>query len=723
QTKHLNLKEQIDFIKAMCTGYLTQLSEEKMIGSEGQEINHVIEVINKAKNVLEVKEIFEDFVKQKTGAHIWLFDTDFTLIFHNEEINAKEAFKKVLQILKSKGYSFENEPYFASFGDNFIKISLYNKAVEVKEWINNVQGEGIIVGIGDSTLDDFLGKIIEKFYLPFYLGKGKDMAEYPSVLVLRDREGRDNVGYSATGIILESLLTARRDRLSYPELLSALEDLSENLVVINECLDGGRTQRFVWESTADFITAIQKQREICIGKILSSINYNGSMSVSSSSGEKYSYLGFHWIRDSGIVIAEVIRLYIETGDFIFKAIIAAFIKFTKIIQKAKSKFGMGAARFKAKNGESEDPDSKWAGPQNDGPALRAMALIRYALGLVEQGNIKDIEEAQAVYLVIKEDLDYLAEHWQDRCYDLWEDLMGYHFWTRMVQRRALLKGAALAEVLAEQLADDLKKDDAKRWDKIARNLEGKIGEHYDSLKRYIVSTLNWGKEKLNKTVHLDSSVIGAIVKTVDFEDPFMGVDDYRVMMTVLKLEKVFSKLYPINKKWIEEGKLGMGIGRYPEDTYDGVDQEGGNPWFVNTGWFAQYYSLLALKFIELREIEITSDNICFFRNIGFFQDIEVENFSNITVIEGEDRFNEIIEQLSNISQGYLEWMLTYISKEESSSKSLTLDGSMSEQVHRKTGKFQGPEDLTWSYLEFIRAVDLYEELAGVLEERRINVSR
>ncbi|MCK5494087.1 MAG: hypothetical protein KAJ14_13335, partial [Candidatus Omnitrophica bacterium] len=130
QAKSLNLKEQIDFIKAMVTGYLMQLSEEKMLGSEVQEINFVIEEINKAENVLEVKEIFENFVEQKTGAHVWLFDSEFALIFHNVEINAKEAFKKSLQILKTKGYSFENEPCFASFGDNFVKISLYNKAVE-----------------------------------------------------------------------------------------------------------------------------------------------------------------------------------------------------------------------------------------------------------------------------------------------------------------------------------------------------------------------------------------------------------------------------------------------------------------------------------------------------------------------------------------------------------------------------------------------------------------
>ncbi|MCK5492585.1 MAG: hypothetical protein KAJ14_05695, partial [Candidatus Omnitrophica bacterium] len=348
-------------------------------------------------------------------------------------------------------------------------------------------------------------------------------------------------------------------------------------------------------------------------------------------------------------------------------------------------------------GEPEDPDSKWARPQNDGSPLRVMALVDYVSRLIEQ---KKMKEARDVYLVIKKDLDYTVECWQDRCYDLWEDLTGYHFWTRILQRRALIMGGALVNALNE--------DTVAEWKQASQDLEGVIVKHYDDLKGFILSTLEPDIEgkKLNKILHLDAAVIGAIVKTVDFEDPFMGVDDWRVMRTVLELEKAFCDLYPINKKWIEKGKLGMGIGRYPQDTYDGHGQGGGNPWFLNTAWFAQYYSLLARKFIEQGEIEITCDNICFFQNIGI-------DTSPQTAREDKKLFNDIINELRKNSQGYLEWILAHIPK----------DGSMSEQVNGETGDHQGPEDLTWSYVELILAIDTYEKLIEALEERRVITSR
>ncbi|MCK5493632.1 MAG: hypothetical protein KAJ14_11025, partial [Candidatus Omnitrophica bacterium] len=508
--------------------------------------------------------------------------------------------------------------------------------------------------------------------------------------------------------------------------------------------DGSRNQKF--ETDVDFEKAYRQQVMISIEKMLENFLYNGAMRVSSE--VKHAYSGFHWIRDSAIVVREIVgllRLYrktdvsqlkVQLGERIGKYIeftkshwirdsyivvrervgllrpyrktdvsqlkvqlgerIGKYIEFTKINQKTNSKFGLGETRFSVESGKAEESDSQWGRPQNDGPALRAMSLMDYVLFLIEQGKI---EEALTVYFVIKEDLDYVAEHWQDLCFDLWEDLMGYHFWTRIVQRRALIKGAAFAAVVAA-LDDNLKVNDTKSWKLAARDLEVEIVKHYDDSKGYILSTLYPDRNKKpNKILDLDSAVIGAIVETVDFEDPFMGVDDPRVIKTVQELEKAFCDLYPINREWIKEGKLGMGIGRYPEDTYDGNGQEGGNPWFVTTGWFAQYYSLLALKLIKLRKIEITSDNISFFRNIG----IDIVD-SPQTVTEGEELFNKIIEKLSNISQGYLEWKLVHIPE----------DGSMSEQVKYDTGTLQGPKDLTWSYQSFIRAVDTYEKLSKAM---------
>ncbi|MCK4532430.1 alpha/beta fold hydrolase, partial [bacterium] len=398
-----------------------------------------------------------------------------------------------------------------------------------------------------------------------------------------------------------------------------------------------------------FKTDILKQKEVSIKKIMDAFENNGAMLVTTEKDHPYTM--YHWIRDSSLVIEEIIQLYKETEDPQLKdrlrKIIEKFIEFTKINQQTESEYYLGETRFLAEDGEAEDSASQWGRPQNDGSALRAAALIDYANLLIEQGNI---DEALNLYNdVIKKDLDYVAEHWENRCFDLWEDLMGFHFWTRKSQIRALNKGLVLA--------DNLKVDTAEMWKQALDSLEDEIVEHCDDSEGYIRSTLERERDIEGKKPgkgfdsDIDTSVVGSIVKDSDLKNPIMPVDDSWVMKTVIEMEKVFGTLYPINKKWIEEGNFGRGIGRYPEDAY-----YGGNPWFINTAWFSQYYSLLALKFLEQGKISITSDNISFFRNIG------IDVLSAKTVTKDDKLFNEIIDNLSSNSQGYLKWIIHYIPK-------------------------------------------------------------
>jgi glucoamylase len=52
--------------------------------------------------------------------------------------------------------------------------------------------------------------------------------------------------------------------------------------------------------------------------------------------------------------------------------------------------------------------------------------------------------------VIKADLDFVAGNWKNQmgC-DLWEEVRGTHFYTRLVQYRALVDGAAFATGLGD----------------------------------------------------------------------------------------------------------------------------------------------------------------------------------------------------------------------------------------------------------------------------------
>ena len=84
----------------------------------------------------------------------------------------------------------------------------------------------------------------------------------------------------------------------------------------------------------------------------------------------------------------------------------------------------------------------WGRPQDDGPALRAASLCRLANMLLDDGRpdlvtlvrTKLYDSVLPTQSLIKTDLEYVSHNWSYPCVDLWEELSGYHFYTRMVQR-------------------------------------------------------------------------------------------------------------------------------------------------------------------------------------------------------------------------------------------------------------------------------------------------
>lgn len=96
----------------------------------------------------------------------------------------------------------------------------------------------------------------------------------------------------------------------------------------------------------------------------------------------------------------------------------------------------------------------WGRPQRDGPALRATALITYARWLLSTQQSDDAAEAkEKVWPVVQNDLNYVAQYWNDTGFDLWEEVRGSSFFTTAVQHRALVEGSALAKQLGFPTAD------------------------------------------------------------------------------------------------------------------------------------------------------------------------------------------------------------------------------------------------------------------------------
>lgn len=72
-------------------------------------------------------------------------------------------------------------------------------------------------------------------------------------------------------------------------------------------------------------------------------------------------------------------------------------------------------------------------------------MITYANWLISNGYSSTASDL--VWPIIRNDLSYVAQYWNQTGFDLWEEVQGSSFFTTAAQHRALVQGAALASSL------------------------------------------------------------------------------------------------------------------------------------------------------------------------------------------------------------------------------------------------------------------------------------
>lgn len=86
----------------------------------------------------------------------------------------------------------------------------------------------------------------------------------------------------------------------------------------------------------------------------------------------------------------------------------------------------------------------WGRPQNDGPALRTIAVLKIIDYLnetgVDVGNEYPFQSTQEVFdNIVRWDLRFVMDHWNSSGFDLWEEVSGLHFFTLLAQLSAVDK--------------------------------------------------------------------------------------------------------------------------------------------------------------------------------------------------------------------------------------------------------------------------------------------
>jgi glucoamylase len=175
----------------------------------------------------------------------------------------------------------------------------------------------------------------------------------------------------------------------------------------------------------------------------------------------------------------------------------------------------------------------WPRPQHDGPALRALALLRWGPG------------REAEISLLKQDLAFILAHARQPCFDIWEEEFGLHYYTLSVSQAALATGGAWLQLDDPRLAADCMRE----ADTIAALLPGFWLEEEGHIRSRILPQGRSAKE-------LDISVILAANHAHQACDP-------RLIATLDQLAALFANSYAINRAQ----DRGPAMGRYAGDHY------------------------------------------------------------------------------------------------------------------------------------------------------------
>ena len=389
---------------------------------------------------------------------------------------------------------------------------------------------------------------------------------------------------------------------------------------------------------------------------------------------------FHWIRDSAMVADSLIRFlpHIEGTPSAEKvrSFLGDFIRFSNRLQQSDSIYGLGETRFSA---DGSIDNTFWARPQHDGPALRALSLLRYYQE--EKANLSP-ELLSLLKDTIHRDTNHLSYAFEAQSFDLWEISFGHHFFTGLVQLGALEKARALVPEFAR-----------KEWPKAVKNLKEDLAKHWDAGKGFYHFSLGDVTSSDGVVVPevgggLDASVVLAVNSSGRREGD-LSLRDPKVALSLWKAEEYFRQTFSINRSH----QRGPGMGRHPDDDY-----YGGNPWYVLTFGAAEYYYRLAA------DVRAHGDDSFFVSEINLDP---MEAVMGRALREGDDLAAtvegraELITKLLAKGDAFMDTMLELLPK----------NGEMAEQVDRDNGRDVSALDLTWSYSAFLSAALAREDAA------------
>ena len=288
---------------------------------------------------------------------------------------------------------------------------------------------------------------------------------------------------------------------------------------------------------------------------------------------------FHWYRDSAVVI-DALRLLFEDGTVGDEALeyFGDFVRFSRSLQQLDGralatasswreqvapdfvKFLRTGADLAAVHGEAVtgetrvNPDgtldiSSWPRPQHDGPALRALTLLRWSRNAALETGL-----GAELSALLRSDLSFIARHWREPSFDIWEEENGQHYYTLCVAAAALSAGAVWHENNDERL--------------VAQGYQAEIAAIRQLLDGFWLADAGYYRSRVlssgtPSTKELDIAVILAAIHAG--ESGAHSAHDPRMHRTLARLEELFDSSYAINSN--RPAHTAPAMGRYSRDVY------------------------------------------------------------------------------------------------------------------------------------------------------------
>jgi len=399
---------------------------------------------------------------------------------------------------------------------------------------------------------------------------------------------------------------------------------------------------------------------------------------------------FNWVRDSSLTMDVVNTFYASATTASVKPVYSKIL-FDYASARATEQndpdlqTGLGEPKFYLNNSVFTGP---WGRPQNDGPATAAITLVNFANAYLSNGGSMDTVKSK-IYdsthypqAPVMKDLAFVASNWSYPSFDIWEEEPSDHFYTRLVQRRALVMGADFATKMGDSAF-------ASTLSAQASALSTTLSQFWDPRRDLIL--YEYGPVLRGKGSYKDVAVVLGVLHGYANDGVYSYTND-EVLASAYQIATSFIDVFPIaNVTEDASGQvLGIPVGRYPEDVYDGVGTSLGNPWYLCTAAVAELFYKAANQYITLdQQIIVTQASLPFWQYFA-----PQERYHVGHVYKSHDHH---FAQMTLSLKGWGDAFMRRIKYHTPS------DGHLTEEFGRASGLPVGATDLTWSYAALLTA--------------------